>query len=152
MTYTPNAGFNGLDRFTYTVTDSEGVTSTAKVTVKVAARPTIFIDDVTVLEGQRGTRTPAVFTVTLSGAQEIPVTFDYATRNRTAVAAGDGVANADYVQASGTLVFEPGETSKSITVWIIGENVHDPKKTFNVELSNVINATVAFGKGVGTIR
>ncbi|HEV8346689.1 MAG TPA: N,N-dimethylformamidase beta subunit family domain-containing protein, partial [Vicinamibacterales bacterium] len=81
VSYTPNADFTGLDPFTYTITDSEGVTSTASVNVKVGAKPTIFISDASVEEGAKGTETPEVFTVTLSGALEIPVTFDYSTRD-----------------------------------------------------------------------
>lgn len=34
--YTPNAGFNGVDTFTYTITDANGRASTATVTVTVA--------------------------------------------------------------------------------------------------------------------
>ena len=36
VTYTPNADFNGTDRFTYTVSDENGGTATAQVTVSVA--------------------------------------------------------------------------------------------------------------------
>jgi uncharacterized repeat protein (TIGR01451 family) len=36
-TYTPTAGFTGVDTFTYTITDANGRTSTATVTVTVAA-------------------------------------------------------------------------------------------------------------------
>ena len=37
FTYTPPANFNGQDRVTYTVTDSNGLTSTATVTINVTA-------------------------------------------------------------------------------------------------------------------
>ena len=33
--YTPNGGFNGSDQFTYTIQDSRGIQSTARVTVRV---------------------------------------------------------------------------------------------------------------------
>src|SRR5262249_55129294 len=96
VSYTPNAGFSGLD----TVTDSEGVSSTADVKVRVGAKPSIFVNDVTVVEGAKGTQTTALFTVTLSGPLEIPVTFDYVTHDGTAIAAGG--ADSDYVAAAGT--------------------------------------------------
>ena len=37
FTYTPNAGFNGVDTFSYTITDADGDTSTATVTITVGA-------------------------------------------------------------------------------------------------------------------
>ncbi|MBK7548116.1 MAG: tandem-95 repeat protein [Rhodoferax sp.] len=42
-TYTPNANFNGVDSFTYTITDADGATSRATVTLNVGA-----VDDVPV--------------------------------------------------------------------------------------------------------
>lgn len=39
LSYTPGAGFTGIDTFTYTLTDDLGQTSTATVTVTVRARP-----------------------------------------------------------------------------------------------------------------
>ncbi len=38
-TYTPNAGYTGLDAFNYTITDTNGRTSTATVTIIVSAPP-----------------------------------------------------------------------------------------------------------------
>ncbi|MBK7548115.1 MAG: tandem-95 repeat protein [Rhodoferax sp.] len=37
FTYTPNANFNGVDSFTYTITDADGSTSRATVTLNVGA-------------------------------------------------------------------------------------------------------------------
>ncbi|WP_160675333.1 Ig-like domain-containing protein [Clostridium sp. C8-1-8] len=39
ITYTPNLGYHGADAFTYTITDGNGVTTTAKVNVSVNALP-----------------------------------------------------------------------------------------------------------------
>jgi Big-like domain-containing protein/Calx-beta domain-containing protein len=149
VSYTPNADFSGLDTFTYTIVDSEGVESSAEVKVRVGTRPNIFINDVTVTEGAKGTMTTALFTVNLSGALEIPVTFDYTTHDGTAVSAGG--PDDDYAAAAGTLEFAPGETSKTIAVQVIGDGVREPNEKFTVELLNVLNASVVFGKGVGTI-
>jgi hypothetical protein len=38
VTYTPNAGFVGMDSFTYTITNSQGVSTTATVTITVFAQ------------------------------------------------------------------------------------------------------------------
>ena len=54
VTYTPNAGFIGIDSFTYTVSDSVGATSSAVITITVAVpnRPPAAQDDtVTVAPG-----------------------------------------------------------------------------------------------------
>ncbi|MBC6481236.1 MAG: tandem-95 repeat protein [Hormoscilla sp. GM7CHS1pb] len=52
--YTPDAGFNGTDDFTYTITDGRGATDTATVTVTVEANlpPVATNDQVIVNQGQ----------------------------------------------------------------------------------------------------
>jgi hypothetical protein len=45
VTYTPNAGFRGEDRFTYTVDNGHGKTATATVTVTVLNNPPVARDD-----------------------------------------------------------------------------------------------------------
>ena len=95
------------------------------------AAPVLSINDVTVNEGNSGT-TPAVFTVTLSGSTSLPVTVNYATAD------GTGKAGVDYQSTTGTLTFAPGETTKSITVQVIGNTVKQSDRTFLVNLSGAI--------------
>src|SRR5262249_38763719 len=92
------------------------------------------ISDVTVAEGNIDT-TPAVFTVTLSSPQDVPVTFDYKTADNTAV------AGVDYVTTGGTIVIQPGLTTATIPVPVIGNTVYQTNRNFAVQLSNVINKT-----------
>lgn len=106
--------------------------------------PTLSINDVTVAEGNSGTTT-ATFTVTLSAASGRAVTVAFATADGTAQ------ASSDYQATSGTLSFAPGETSKLINVLINGDTTVEPNETFNVNLSNAVNATIADNQGVGTI-
>jgi hypothetical protein len=106
--------------------------------------PTVSVNDVTITEGNTGTRA-ATFTATLSAASSQPVTVAYATANGTAT------AGSDYLAASGTLTFAPGETSKTITVLVKGDRLPEPNETFVVNLSSPTNATIADGQGVGTI-
>ena len=106
------------------------------------AIPTLSINNVTALEGNSGT-TPFVFTVTLSAASGQTVTVDFATANATAVAPGD------YVTNIGTLTFNPGTTTQTITIQVVGDAVIEPNETFTVNLSNATNATVS-GTGIGT--
>ena len=106
------------------------------------AAPALSINDVTVNEGNSGT-TPAVFTVTLSGSTSLPVTVNYATAD------GTGKAGVDYQSATGALTFAPGETTKSITVQVIGNTVKQSDRTFLVNLSGAVQATIGDGQGTG---
>jgi len=110
--------------------------------------PRLSIGNSTVLEGNDGT-TALVFTVTLSGSTGQAVSVDYATADGTATSAGS-----DYTAASGTLTIPAGQTTGTITVWVNGDRLAEPNKTFFVNLSNATNATnatVANGQAAGTI-
>jgi hypothetical protein len=106
--------------------------------------PAVTINDVTVSEGNTGT-TNATFTVTLSAPSSQTVTVQYATGDGSATPGGD------YQSASGTLTFAPGETSKTISVRILGDRLPEPNETFFVNLSSPINAAIADGQGAGAI-
>ena len=106
--------------------------------------PSMSIGDATLTEGHTGTQN-AVFTVTLSAASAGPVTVAYLTTSDTAA------ANDDYLTASGTLTFAPGETSQTITVRVNGDTLPESNETFLVHLSSVGGATIVDGQGVGTI-
>ena len=108
------------------------------------ALPSLSINDVTVIEGNTGT-TNAVFTVTLSPASPGTVTVNFTTAN------GSATAGSDYLANSGTLTFNPGETTKTITVVINGDTLNETNETFLVNLSNPVNATISDGQGLGTI-
>lgn len=104
----------------------------------------LSIDNVTVTEGDSGSAN-ATFTVTLSGAAGQSVTVDYATANDTAA------SSADYTSTSGTLTFAAGDTSKTISVPVLGETADEDNETFTVTLSNASNATISTATGTGTI-
>ncbi len=106
--------------------------------------PTISISDVTVNEGNSGT-TSAVFTVTLSSVSEKTISVNYATANGTAC------SPIDYVGASGTLTFAVGQTSRTITIPVVGDTALEANENFFVNLSNPVNVTLADSQGVGTI-
>ncbi|HEX8352067.1 MAG TPA: Calx-beta domain-containing protein [Pyrinomonadaceae bacterium] len=108
--------------------------------------PKLSVNDVTLAEGNAGT-TAFTFTVTLSRASDQAVTVDYATADSTAATSGG-----DYASASGTLTFNPGETSKQVTVNVGGDAVHEADEAFFVNLSNPSNATLLDAQGAGTIQ
>src|SRR5439155_21094716 len=88
----------------------------------------------------------AVFTVTPSGASGVPATVHYATADMTAI------AGTNYTATSGTLIFEPGELSKPISVPILGETLNKPALTFALNLSSPGNAVFGVSQGIGTIN
>ena len=109
---------------------------------------TAAVGDVEVLEGNAGTQRTATFTVTLSGASEEAVTVNYATAPSGASPATEGV---DYQDATGTLTFAPGETTKTVDVTINGDAVAEPNETFSLTLSSPSSGSLGDATGVGTI-
>jgi hypothetical protein len=87
----------------------------------------------------------ASFVVTLDSASASPVSVNYATADGTAA------AGTDYTQTSGTLVFPAGVTSETVTVPITTVLTGGPTRTFTLNLSNPVNATIARGQGTGNI-
>ncbi|HEX8774401.1 MAG TPA: Calx-beta domain-containing protein [Pyrinomonadaceae bacterium] len=106
--------------------------------------PSLSINDATVTEGNAGT-TNATFTVTLSAASTQAVTVKYDTANGTAT------AGSDYQAATGTLTFNPGQTTQTINVAVTGDTAPEANETFAVNLSQPTNATISDGQGLGTI-
>lgn len=123
-----------------TIADGTGVATIADTDT----RPTIGVNDVSVIEGDGGT-TNAVFTVTLNKAWDQPVSVRFATANDTAL------AGEDYVARSGTLTFAAGETSKTITVAIRGDEAIEADESFLLRLSAPTNATIRDNTGIATI-
>ena len=123
-----------------TVADGQGLGTIADDDTGIV----LFINDVTVTEGNAGTTT-ATFTVSLSSGVGQQVTVDYATANGTAT------APADYLAAAGTLTFPPGSTTQNVSVTVNGDLLDEADETFFVNLSNPTNATIADGVGMGTI-
>ncbi|MDP8923004.1 MAG: hypothetical protein M3O34_09045 [Chloroflexota bacterium] len=127
------------------------VTPTATPTPTVTPTSTPSIGDASVIEGSSGT-TSAVFTVTVSGASNETVTVGYATANDTATGGTCGTTGVDYQSTSGTLSIPPGATSRTIAVPVCGDALDEPdEETFVVNLSGPTNATIADGRGTGTI-
>jgi hypothetical protein len=122
-----------------------GTPSSAVLTiVDTTPAPTLSINDVSVIEGNSGVSS-ATFTVTLSAASGNTVTASYATADQTAL------AGSDYLAASGTVTFSPGEVTKTIAVTVNGDTINENNETFLVNLSSPVNATFIKAQGVGTI-
>jgi hypothetical protein len=119
-------------------------TSTRSATYRVQGRPSVSVGDASVAEGNAGT-TPLSFPVTLSAASTQPVSVTYATADGTAT------APSDYTAANGTLTFNPGETSKTISVAVAADLAIEPDETLSIALSGAVGATIATGTATGRI-
>lgn len=107
---------------------------------------TITISDVAQAEGSGGGFTTFEFLVSLSQASSGVITVDVETADGSAVSGDDFEA-----YPVTTLVFQPGETNKIITVNVVADSIGEPSETFLVQLTNPINATLDKDTGVGTI-
>lgn len=105
----------------------------------------LTIADASIVEGNSGTKTLA-FTVRLSAASAIPVTFNLATANKTAAAGTDYVALALTGQA-----IAAGATSKVFNVAIKGDTVREVNETFVVNVGSVVGARAGDAQALGTI-
>jgi len=106
--------------------------------------PSLTIDDAFVTEGDSGTQN-AIFNIRLSNATYLPVTFNYATNNDTAI------AGSDYVATAGQLTIEPFQTQKTITVPVIGDTVDEVVERFLVDVTDLQNASGSRLRATGFI-
>ncbi|MFI7599247.1 Calx-beta domain-containing protein [Actinoplanes sp. NPDC049681] len=85
-----------------------------------------------ITEGNSG-RTAKTYTVKLNkeSGQVVKVDYDVAG---SGLNAADNVS--DIFDTSGTLTFQPGETSKSFTVDIVGDTTDEPDETFDIDLDS----------------
>ena len=115
--------------------------------------PVITVNDREVREGQG----PMVFTVTISKPSNETVSVDFRTIERTAKAAmrdANGNVSGDFWPVAGTLLFTPGQTTKTVPVQIVDDSVEDDGETFLLDLYEASGATMdeRTSYGTGTIR
>jgi hypothetical protein len=125
-------------------TIAKGQGSCSIVNDDADAQSRLSINDARVTEGNSGT-TRAVFTVSLSAASRQTITVNYSTADGTAV------AGTDYVADKGTLTFNPGITSQTVTIAVNGDTQSEPDESFFVNLSGAVGAAISDGQGTGTI-
>jgi hypothetical protein len=107
-------------------------------------QPSVSVNDVSVTEGNSGTKT-VQFTVSLSAGSSATVTVNYATANGTAQ------AGSDYIAALGTLTFSPGSVQRTVSITINGDTTVEPNETLLLKLSNPTGATLGDSQGVASI-
>lgn len=86
---------------------------------------------------------PATFVISLDRTSTKTISVKYRTTQPSLVPAGTALQGVDYVAASGTMTFRPGERTKEFTVSILADKVTDPNETFRIVLAEPVNAQVA---------
>jgi choice-of-anchor B domain-containing protein len=104
----------------------------------------IVMTDASVAEGDAG-ETTMTFTVSLTRAVPDTVTVSYLT------ALGNATPGVDYESASGTLTFDPDETTRTVEITVFGDTDSEADETFRLNLTNPSNARIADSSGTGRI-
>jgi hypothetical protein len=104
----------------------------------------LLANDAGIFEGNLGRRTFSM-TVSLNAPSTLPVSVHYQTQSASAR------AGSDYLDVRGTLVFAPGQTSKTVTTSVIGDRLRERNEVFLLVLSAATNATLVRSRGMETI-
>lgn len=146
----PDAIDEDDETFTVTVSGATGarLSGAAAQVITITdddAPPGIVLSDASVLETDTGT---AVLTVSMAldapSAKTVTVTF--ATADMTAT------APADYASASGQVTFDPGTTSRTVGITVVGDVLRELDEHVRVTLTAPVNVSLVRGLATGTIR
>ena len=133
--------------FTLQLSDAKGCTLVAEA----SSAQGVIVDDDRRVFSVTGPSTPtvegqnAIFTVTLSDPSPLPTTVRYATADETA-----SYTRKDYQYTTGSLLFQPGETSKTVTVSTLIDTSAELTERFQLRLLGAIGATVSRTAGSAT--
>jgi CSLREA domain-containing protein len=117
----------------------------AVVNLDAGAVPTLSVAPAEVIEGT-GAAVAMTFTVTLSPASTQTIVVPWSTQNGTAQ------AGSDFVETAGSVTFAPGDTSKSISIQVIGDNQVEGNEAFVLQVGPVTNAAIGTRTAIGTIK
>ncbi|MEJ7138764.1 Calx-beta domain-containing protein [Amphibiibacter pelophylacis] len=146
---TPNLDENGRptspETFTYIVSDGQKDTeeqiiisfdhmAQARDPAFASLAPQLSISGPASVNEAAGT---VSYTVQLTKPATGPVSVSYTTQDGTAK------AGSDFTASSGTLTFQPGETSKTVTVKILPDQVFEGAETYSLKLSGATGAALA---------
>jgi hypothetical protein len=99
-----------------------------------------------VREGDPGSARSVLFRVSLFAAQQQSVVITYSTADGTAT------AGSDYVAKRGTLIFAPGETTKTIRVNFIADTMAEANETFFLDIRTAGETPIVKSRGAAYIR
>jgi hypothetical protein len=131
-----------------TATAAEDGDSTSEfsecIQVDLLDPPVLSVGNTSVIESDSGI-VDASFSLSLSKPAVYPVTGSYATAN------GSADAGLDYTQGTGSFTITPGESTTTITIAVLGDELVEEDETFSLNLSSVAYAIVGDGEATGTI-
>lgn len=119
------------ETFTLQIASSAGAAiskNTATITI-LNDDLTVSVSDASVIESDFG-HPKADFVLTLEKASAAPITVTYATQNGTAESLND------YDTTTGSVIFAPGETSKTVSVGVSGDKREEADETFQLLASS----------------
>ncbi|HEV7683076.1 MAG TPA: Calx-beta domain-containing protein, partial [Pyrinomonadaceae bacterium] len=105
--------------------------------------PNVSVTNASVNEGDTGT-VAANFNSTLSAPTNHQVTVKYLPNG------GNATSGVDYSNASGSVVFAPGETAKTFAVSVTGDTIDEVDETFNLSLTASVGILTS-NQVIGTI-
>lgn len=127
-----------------------GVSVTAITPAAAAVKPFVLPGVTRVLEGNTGT-VHAQLPVRLSFATAETVTVEWTTFVASGAAPVQADPSSDYVPASGTVTFAPGETGKIVSIAVNGDTLVEPNEYFVVSFRNPTNALLDGFMGLGFV-
>ena len=136
------------ETFAVTLSNPSGgatlTTAIAQGTIQNDDVPSISVSTVSLSEGDFGTQMMR-FVVSLSSASSQPVSVNYTTQDGTAI------AGSDFIATAGTLTFAAGETSRTVTVPVLGDLAFEGDEAFSLVISLPTNAVLGSSIATGRI-
>jgi hypothetical protein len=86
------------------------------------------------------------FEITMDTISVGPVEVDYETQD------GSATSGEDYTSATGTVIFAPGERSKTVSITTISDSENENDETISLVLTSAINAKLKSSMAIGTIN
>lgn len=112
--------------------------------VPVYVHPTLMVAAAATLEGSSGA-TPLPFALQLDRPARLPLAVDWSLEGITAL------PGEDFVAASGTATFAPGDAEAIVAVEVLGDPVVEPDETLRLVLSNPVLLELGTAEALGTI-
>ncbi len=106
-------------------------------------RRTVSIGSVSITKGAGGSKL-LTFPITLDGPAATNVRVSYATSDGTAT------QPSDYLAKTGSVLFSPGETAKTVSIRVYGDISVEPDETFSVTLTGVTTGFAVLGQADAT--
>lgn len=106
--------------------------------------PELSINDINITEGNSGFSV-ATFTIRLTPAASQAILV------QTDLSDGSASFGSDFFPMGSVVSFDAGETSKPISVQVLGDRRYEPDETFFVDLLPSTQASIVKGRGVATI-